>query len=73
MAPFVGGSILIVVGVLCIVFRVAVARWNRRLLRRQWGRSADDALRNSTPTRTAVVGVGAILIGAWLMMVRPGG
>lgn len=72
MAPLIGGSIAIIAGVLLIVYRRSAARWNRRALRRQFGRLANSAVANSTPANMLVVGVGAVALGAWLIAVRPG-
>lgn len=68
----VGGVVLIIAGALLIVFRQLASRWNRRGLRRQFGRIADDAVKNATPSRTALVGLGAISLGIWLVINRPG-
>jgi hypothetical protein len=73
MGPLIGGGVLIVAGVLLVVFRQRTARCNRRALRRQFGRLADDAASNATPSRTALVGLVAISIGIWLVIVQPGG
>jgi hypothetical protein len=72
MGSLIGGIVCIVVGALLIVFRHSVARWNRRALRRQFSRLADDAVRNASPRRTAFVGLGSVFIGIWLVIVQPG-
>ncbi|HEX6953906.1 MAG TPA: hypothetical protein VF156_03415 [Agromyces sp.] len=73
MGPLIGGGVLIVAGVLLVVFRQSAARWNRRALRRQFGRLADDAVSNATPSRMALVGLVAVFIGIWLVIAQPSG
>ena len=69
-ASTLGGTVSVIAGVLLIVFRVRIARWNRRAQRRTFGRLADDTIRNSTPGNMVFVGVSAIAIGGFLIL-RP--
>ena len=72
MGPVIGGGVLVAAGVLLVAFRERAARWNRRELRRSFGRLAAQVVRNSTPSRMVLTGLIWISIGIWLVIVRPG-
>ena len=72
IVPLFVGATLVVVGILLIVFRRAVARANRDGQRVVFGRLANNTAKKATPGNTLFVGVGAIVIGVILFWTNSG-
>lgn len=65
---FVAGAICVVVGILRIVFRHRFDRFERKMRRALYGDSAFAGLLEPNAGMVGVVGVWAVVLGAYLML-----
>jgi hypothetical protein len=61
------GLIMIAAGLVLVIKREGAARQNVKALRLMHGPRAESAVRDSTPTRLAFIGVVAIVLGLGLL------
>ena len=61
------GIVLILFGLLAIIRRSRVASWNARTIRRVKAEPGEQAARNSTPINILIVGLGATVMGIFLI------
>lgn len=69
IAMIVSGVVLGISGVLVVIFRARVARWNRRNLEARFGVHDGGAGKHSTPWMMGVVGC-LFVVGAILLIAR---
>jgi hypothetical protein len=67
-AIFVVGTILFILGVLMIIFRARLARFNADLLRSFWGSEGAETARRSTSTQVALAGIFLVLLSTFLIV-----
>lgn len=68
VGKIIGGIVIIAIGTVFIVFAQPLARVMRDLQRAFLGKIGEDAARNLSTRYARVWGIGAILLGGWLVI-----